>query len=196
MRPYRRQPSFGYEVPASAVAAAVGLILVSDALLPESGEPIWLTGSLDEIAHLATGVVVLGALGNGVDRRLARGLIGASVLMDLDHIPQYRGAGWLTAGTARPYPHSLLSLLVCSAAFLALRRGAPQAGLSRTAFGTLIGLGAHFVRDLAVPDTGMPLLWPINRRAFSIPRGLYVAGLAGALARSIAVRHANRRCPA
>jgi inner membrane protein len=127
-----------------------------------------------------------------VDRRLARGLIAASVLIDLDHIPQYRGAGWLTAGTDRPYPHSLLSLLGSSAAFLALRRTAPQGGASSAALGILIGLGAHFFRDLAVPSCGVPLLWPIQRRAFSIPRGVYLASLATGLARNLARRHAKR----
>lgn len=195
MRSYYRQPSSGYEVPASRVALAVALILVSDALMPESGEPIWLAGSLDEIAHLANGVVVLGAFGPGVDRRLACGLIAASVLIDIDHVPQHRGAGWLTAGTARPYPHSLLSLMGSLAAFLALRRSAARAGASSTALGVLIGLSAHFLRDLAVPDTGMPLLWPIKNRAFSIRRRFYVASLAGALAWSLAGRHAKRRRP-
>jgi membrane-bound metal-dependent hydrolase YbcI (DUF457 family) len=185
MRSYRRQPSSGYEVPGSAVAIAVGVILLADALLPESGEPVWFAGSLDELAHLANGVVVLGALGPDVDRRLARGLIGASVLLDIDHIPQYAGAHWLTAGTARPYPHSLVSLMGSAAIFWALRRRAPNPEPSTTALGVLIGLSAHFLRDLAVPDTGMPLLWPIKNRAFSIPRRLYVASLAGALAWSL-----------
>jgi membrane-bound metal-dependent hydrolase YbcI (DUF457 family) len=193
MRSYRRQPSSRYEVPASAVAVAAGLILVSDALLPEAGEPVWLAGSLDEIAHLANGVVALGALGPDVDRRLARGLIGASVLIDIDHVPHYAGAGWLTAGTERPYPHSLLTLMASLAAFLALRQRGTQAEASRTAIGVLIGLGAHFLRDLAVPGTGMPLLWPINNRGFTIPRRLYVASLAAGLGWCFAGRTARRR---
>jgi membrane-bound metal-dependent hydrolase YbcI (DUF457 family) len=181
-----------YELPGAAAALAVGLTLVSDALLPESGEPVWLAGPLDEIAHLANGVVVLGAFGTGVDRRLARGLIGASVLIDIDHVPQYAGARWLTAGTARPYPHSLLTLIASLTAFLALRRNGADAGASRTSLGVLIGLGAHFVRDLAVPGIGMPLLWPINNRAFTIPHGLYVASLAAGLGRCL-VRRVGRR---
>jgi membrane-bound metal-dependent hydrolase YbcI (DUF457 family) len=168
-------------VPGSAVALAVGAILVADAVMPESGEPVWLVGSLDEIAHLATGVVVLGALGTSVDGRLARGLIGASVLIDIDHIPQYAGARWLTAGTARPYPHSVLTLIASSATLLALRRRAPQAEAGTTALGILIGFTAHFVRDLATPGTGVALLWPIKKRAFSISHRLYavllIAGL-------------------
>jgi membrane-bound metal-dependent hydrolase YbcI (DUF457 family) len=193
MRTYRRQPSSSYEVPGPAVAIAVVLILVSDALLPESGEPVWLAGSLDEIAHLSNGVVALGALGPDVDRRLARGLIGASVLIDIDHVPHYAGARWLTAGTERPYPHSLLTLIASFAACLGLRRRAGQTEASRTALGVLIGLSAHFVRDLAVPGTGMPLLWPIKKRTFSIPRGLYVASLAAGLGWSFAGRMGNRR---
>jgi membrane-bound metal-dependent hydrolase YbcI (DUF457 family) len=173
-------------VPGSTVVLGVGLIVVTDTLMPESGRPIWLVGSLDELAHLATGVVVLGALGPGVDGRLARGLIGSSVLIDLDHVPHYAGANWLTARTARPYPHSLLTPLVAAAAFSALRRKAPQGDMTVTALGALIGLSAHLVRDLAAPGTGVPLLWPIDNRAFSIPRNLYLALLGAGLARRLA----------
>jgi membrane-bound metal-dependent hydrolase YbcI (DUF457 family) len=164
---------------------AAALIVSADAVIPGLGESIWLLGALDELAHMATGVVTLGTLGPVVDGRLARGLMGASVLLDVDHVPQYAGADWLTAGTARPYPHSLLTLIAASGTFLLLRRKAPQAGATMTAQGLVIGLGAHVVRDLAEPDIGMPLLWPIDNRAFSIPRRLYRATLAVGVGRRL-----------
>ncbi len=166
-------------MPRLAAALGVALLLAADAVKPESGRPVWLVGLLDETGHLATGVIALGALGTSVDGRLARGVIGASVLVDLDHVPQYGGAGWLTAGTGRPYPHSALTLLAASATFWALRRTAPREARTRTALGIVLGLSGHFVRDLAEPRIGLPLLWPLSNRAFSIPRSLYV-GLVGA----------------
>jgi membrane-bound metal-dependent hydrolase YbcI (DUF457 family) len=175
-------------MPGSAVVVAAGLIVAADALIPESGRPIWRLGSLDELAHLATGVVVLGALGPTVDGPLARGLIGASVLIDLDHIPQYAGRDWLTARTDRPYPHSLLTPIAAAGFLSVLRRRAPRGDVTRTALGALIGLGAHLLRDLADPNTGVPLLWPIANRAFSIPRNQYLALLGAGLARCLARR--------
>jgi membrane-bound metal-dependent hydrolase YbcI (DUF457 family) len=180
-------------VPGSAAALGLGLILAVDAAKPESGQPVWLDGVLDETAHLATAVLALGVIGTDVDGRLARGLVGASVLIDLDHIPQYTGAGWLTAGTARPYPHSSLTLLAALATFWALRRRAPEAAATRTALGVLLGLSGHFVRDLAEPRTGMPLLWPVSDRAFSIPGNLYAALLGAGLVRCLAVDLLRRR---
>lgn len=185
MRICRRLRSSSYEIPRGGVLLAAGVILAADAVVPEPRDSIWLAGALDESAHLATGVVTLGALGPVVDGRLARGLIGASVLLDLDHVPQYAGAGWLTAGTARPYPHSLLALIGAVTTFCLLRRRAPQADATSTAEGVVIGLCAHFVRDLAAREPGMPLLWPIANRAFSIPRAVYVAALIAGVARRV-----------
>src|SRR5436309_12739043 len=136
-----------YEFPRLGTVLAAGLILSADAVIPGLGGSIWLLGALDELAHMATGVVTLGTLGPVVDGRLARALMRASVLLAVDHVPQYAGADWLTDGTARPYPHSLLTLIAASGAFLLLRRKAPQAGATMTAQGLVIGLGAHFVRD-------------------------------------------------
>ena len=76
-----------YEVPRLGTVLAAGLILSADAVIPGLGGSIWLLGALDELAHMATGVVTLGTLGPVVDGRLARALMGASVLLDLDHVP-------------------------------------------------------------------------------------------------------------
>jgi membrane-bound metal-dependent hydrolase YbcI (DUF457 family) len=190
----RRLRSSSYEVPGSAVAFSVGLILATDQAMPESGRPIWLVGALDELAHLATGIVALGTLGPVVDGSLARGLIGASVLLDVDHIPQYAGANWLTQSrTARPYPHSLATLIAATAAFGALRRRAPHSDPTAAALGVVLGLSAHFLRDLGAPATGVPLLWPFDNHAFSISYGHYVAALTAGLAWALGVRARKRR---
>ena len=185
MRIWTRIRSPTYAVPRPAVVLAAGLIVAVDAVIPEAGESIWLVGALDEVAHLATGMVTLGALGPVVNGHLARGLVGSSALLDIDHVPQYSGARWLTADTERPYPHSLLTLIAAWGAYWGLRRRAPQCGATATARGALIGLAAHFMRDLAEPDTGMPLLWPIDNRAFRVPRRMYRTALAVGVARRL-----------
>lgn len=188
-----QRPPATYEIPAALAVLAFGLVVVTDAITPSSRPPIWMLGPLDELAHLATGLVVLAALGREVDGRLARGLVVTSVAIDLDHIPQYLGADWLTAGTARPYPHSLLTLAVVATILWTLRSSWPaRNGLAMTVLGVLIGLSAHFLRDLAEPHSGMALLWPVSRHTFSIPRSLYLELLGGAVAWSASARLASR----
>ena len=61
--------------------------------------------------HLATAMIVLGALtrwrGHPTDSRFVWAMLGASVLIDLDHLPLEFGSSILTAGTPRPYTHAL-----------------------------------------------------------------------------------------
>jgi len=171
-----------YQLPSIVLVLALGLIAAVDAIAPVPARPALVAGPLDELAHLATAVIVIGALGTAVDVTLARALLLSSVLIDLDHVPQYLGDLSITEGTARPYPHSLLTLLLVMTLVLTLSAGgrpwkrAQQAGL-----GVLIGLGAHFVRDLAEPESGLALLWPLDDRTFLVPDGVYAVFLATGL---------------
>ena len=101
-------------------------------------------------------------------------LIG-SVAIDVDHIPQYLGYYFLTAGTPRPYTHSLLTIAVLlSIAFaLVIRR-------HRLLFlGLALGVALHFFRDLAEGNgNGVALLWPFTDHAFSYPHSTYLALMA------------------
>jgi hypothetical protein len=118
---------------------------------------------LDEAAHLATGVLVAGAL----PRRWRLEVLLTSNALDADHVPsEIFGRRWLAPEFGRPHPHTLL----VPALALAARRPA-----------TAIGLLAHLGRDLADPATGVALLWPLSRRTFAIPTGAYHFAL-GALA--------------
>jgi inner membrane protein len=135
-------------------------VLVADAAAPALRERRGVLGAVDEAAHLATGVLVLG-------RRPAAEVLAASVLIDADHVPkEWFGADWLTRGTPRPYTHSLATV---AAAFALGRRAAALALL------------AHLLRDMSDPTTGVALLWPVSRRGLSLRQGAYHLA-AGALA--------------
>jgi membrane-bound metal-dependent hydrolase YbcI (DUF457 family) len=124
-------------------------------------------GPLDETAHLLTTLLVVWALGSRASQRwLMPALIG-SVAIDLDHIPGRLGIDWLSAGTPRPYTHSLLMVAMLLLAALLWRR-------ARDAFvGVALGVTIHLWRDL--DDSGVSLLWPLWSRSFSLPYASYVA---------------------
>jgi uncharacterized protein YjbJ (UPF0337 family) len=123
----------------------------------------------DEVGHLATGLLVLLALAPQATMAFWAGLLGASVLIDLDHIPDMLGSDWLTRGTPRPYPHSL-STIVVVLVVAALVKGRLRSAL----FGVALGLAAHFVRDLAEGSTGVSLLWPITPAQQRLPLAAYL----------------------
>jgi inner membrane protein len=129
-------------------------------------------GPLDEVAHVLTTVLILWALGPRACQRLLVPALLASVAIDLDHIPGELGANWLTAGTPRPYTHSLLTIaLVLGAALLVRRRRYVLVGVA-------LGLASHFFRDLAEPGSGVALLWPWTDHAFSLAHSTYIVVMA------------------
>lgn len=130
---------------------------------------------LDETAHFLTTLLVFWALaGKRAERYLWPALV-ASVAIDLDHVPQYLGYRGLTAGTPRPYSHSLLTILVVLVLAEIWRR-------RRDMFvGVAIGLAVHFWRDTAEPHSGVALLWPLSKHSFSTPHGLYLALMGGVI---------------
>ena len=156
--------------PAALGIATVGLIaadwgsrLAGDSLFP--GAP------LDETAHFFTTLLVVWALGRrACDRFLWPALI-VSVLIDADHIPGRLGADWLTAGTPRPYTHSLLAVgILLLLALLSRRRRDLLLGLA-------IGLTIHLWRDTAEPESGVALLWPWSNHAFISSHGSYLVAM-------------------
>jgi membrane-bound metal-dependent hydrolase YbcI (DUF457 family) len=125
-------------------------------------------GPLDETAHLLTTLIVVWALGPRITRRFMVPALFASVLIDLDHVPQYLGDYFLTLGTPRPYTHSLSTVLVvlALAGFWRARRD--------LWLGVALGLVIHFWRDLAEPGSGVALLWPLSDHAFMLPHWSYL----------------------
>lgn len=145
-------------------------------------------GVLDETAHLMTGFLLLAAVFRGAPRAFAAGLLVASVAIDADHIPQHLGTDIITAGTARPYSHSLLTVAVLLV--LALH---PRWRL--VLLGAAIGILGHFGRDMAENDAGVSLLWPFSDHSYTAPPAVYfgVVALLAAVALWRSIRAAAAR---
>ncbi len=129
-------------------------------------------GPLDETAHLLTMLIVLWALGDRVLTRFGPAALVASVAIDLDHVPQYLGAEFLTRGTPRPYTHSLLTVAVV------LVLATPWRRRRDVLLGIALGLVVHFWRDLSEPGSGVALLWPFSDHSFSLAPASYLVIMA------------------
>jgi inner membrane protein len=152
-------------VAAGLVAADTGSHLGGEAFFPG--------GPLDELAHLLTALLVLWALGRRVCERVMVPALIASVAIDLDYLPERLGANILSAGTPRPYTHSLLTVIVFAVAAALWR------SRRRVLLGVVLGLVAHFWRDLSDPYGSVALIWPVSDRSFGLPTWSYAALLAG-----------------
>jgi inner membrane protein len=155
--------------PAAGLIAVATVAIVDKLALPRMKRRAVL-GPADELAHLATGWIVVAALPRR-GRRLGPWALAMSVLLDLDHLPDGFGARWLRLRNTRPVPHSIFGVAVVAAAVARVRPG-PVA-----ARGTLLGLAAHLGRDLATGGTAVPLLWPVSARPFTIRYRTYAAAL-------------------
>jgi inner membrane protein len=141
-------------------AADWGTRLAGDTVIPG--------GPLDELAHLLTTLLFFWALGARARERFLVPALIASVAIDLDHIPGRLGVDWLTAGTPRPYTHSLLTIAIVLASAYVLRRRRDLL------LGVAIGLAIHLWRDMGEGDSGVSLLWPISKHSFQYPHGAFV----------------------
>jgi membrane-bound metal-dependent hydrolase YbcI (DUF457 family) len=150
--------------------AAVVVVLAVQPLLDrlDYDTQFALVGIVDWLGHLATGVVLVALL--RPSRRVALGILLGSVLIDVDHLPSELGTDLLTAGSDRPYTHSLAILLAVAAAAAVTR--------SRLLLGGAIGLAGHLFRDIGTGDAGVPLLWPLSDTPAVVPFAVYVAVLA------------------
>jgi len=137
-----------------------------------AGDTVIPGGPLDEIAHLLTTLLLFWALGPRARERFLVPALIASVAIDLDHIPGRLGVDWLTAGTPRPYTHSLLTIAIVLASASVVRRRRDLL------LGIAIGLAVHLWRDMGEGDSGVSLLWPISDHSFQYPHGAFVAVMA------------------
>jgi hypothetical protein len=146
-------------------------------------------GLLDWPAHLATALIVLGAVarvrGVPTDQRFGASMLACSVLIDLDHLPAELGSQLLTSGTPRPYTHALWTVLALTLAWAVVRLSAVRSGRHRHATAELVlagaawGLAAHFLRDIATAP--MSFWWPLTDLAVQVPYWWYVLALAVAV---------------
>jgi membrane-bound metal-dependent hydrolase YbcI (DUF457 family) len=154
------------------LALAAILLALADWGSRVVGNSLFPGAPLDELAHALTTLLVLWALGGRAQDRFLIPALIASVLIDVDHVPGRLGTNWLTAGTQRPYTHSLLAIAMVVVVALAWRRRRdPLLGIA-------IGLAIHFWRDMAESDSGVPLLWPFSDHSFRVQHGVYIATVA------------------
>jgi inner membrane protein len=151
-------------------------ILVSDAVMPNPSRHLLAAGALDETAHAATALLFLAALMPMASAGFIRWAVIGSVAIDIDHLPQsVLHAEVITAGTGRPYSHSLLFLAaIVMSAVAASRRGPTRIALLGIAF----GVATHLWRDMN-GHPGVPLWWPVSKMAVTVPYWCYAAVLVG-----------------
>ncbi len=133
--------------------ALVIAIVIADVTIAWHGFGFVARALVDEPCHLATALVILGAITRvrGTPPKPAFGwtMLACSVLIDLDHLPAEFGSSILTAGTARPYTHALWVVLVLIAGTVVARRWSQRAitpGAATTALilgGAAWGVSAH-----------------------------------------------------
>ena len=157
--------------PASLGLAAVGL-LAADWGSHVAGNSLVPGAPLDETAHLLTTLLVLWALSPRASDRFVVPALVASIAIDADHVPGELGASWLTAGTPRPYTHSLLTVVLVLAAALAWRRRRVLA------LGITCGLALHLWRDMSETGNGVALFWPFSYRSVRLSHAGYLAVMA------------------
>jgi membrane-bound metal-dependent hydrolase YbcI (DUF457 family) len=168
-------------------------VALDDALLMPRAPSYAVLGMFDEPAHLATSVILLAAVTAVAARRAIRvpgafaaGLVLAGNAIDVDHVPGTLGSDVLTAGTPRPYSHSLLTLVILAAGGLIARgtRRRRETGRRRggaaLAAGLAVGVSGHLLRDLATAPVS--LLWPLSDQGLTIPHPAYLGALAIAVA--------------
>ena len=125
------------------VLACAAVLFSADWAFRQSGGSFFPGGLLDEAAHFTTALLLLQALPSKQRAKIILPALFASVAIDVDHIPQYLGYYFFTAGTPRPYTHSLLTIAVLLTIAFAVRR-------HRLLFlGLALGVALHFLRDLA-----------------------------------------------
>ena len=160
-------------------------VTLDDAWLMPRAPSYAVLGLFDEPAHLATSVILLLAVAALLDRaRSGRGvrsvrpmfgvgLLLAGNLIDVDHVPQVLGSYLLTAGTPRPYSHSLALLVPLLVGVLAGR------GRGRLlAAGVALGVAGHLLRDLGTAPVA--LFWPVSSAGVTIPHTAYLVLLGAA----------------
>jgi hypothetical protein len=178
-------------VAAAAARRWVGVLLAlyafaTDWLTGWHGMNFAMRGLLDWPAHLATALVILGAVirvrGTIPDQRFGWTMLACSVLIDVDHLPAEFGSQVLTNGTPRPYTHALWTVIVLALAwalarFSVIRSGRPRpATIELILAGAATGVAAHFVRDIATAP--MSFWWPLTDMAVQVPYWWYVLALA------------------
>lgn len=165
--------------------ALVAAVVIVDFTIPWQGMSFVPRAMTDELCHVVTALVVLGALtrfcGTPPDPKFGWSMLACSVLIDADHLPLEFGSSVLTAGTARPYFHALWVVVALIVATVVARYWSQRVKIhtaSTTVYilaGAAWGISAHFLRDVATAP--ISLWWPVTKAAVEIPYWVYVLTL-------------------
>jgi membrane-bound metal-dependent hydrolase YbcI (DUF457 family) len=181
-----RLPRGCWRLKSSALATCIAVLAAADLLLWLWKAPRVIVALSDESAHVATGLVALGACGVAFQAPVVGALLAGSVLIDLDHVPDLLGSDVLQHGIPRPYTHSLATVVVLVGAALLLPSKTRKLMLIAA-----LALLLHFFRDIAEPGgPGIALLWPFSDHAYTLEYGWYAGALALLTAIALAIRTA------
>ena len=167
----------------SLVLAAA--IVAADYAIPWHGMGFVSRALIDEPCHMATALVVLGAItrvrGSSPNPVFGWTMLVCSVLIDVDHLPLEFGSWALTRGTPRPYTHALWTVVVLLLGALAARSWSrrdrtPASVTTRHVLaGATWGISAHFLRDIATAP--MAFWWPLSDVSVEVPYWWYVLAM-------------------
>lgn len=164
-----RRSAAGAALPWGGLCA---LVLVLDVIYRRGGLALPVAGGIDAVGHLATTLILLGALAPRASRPLMLAALGVTVGIDLDHLPFLLARRLGDGSFPGVWPlHNLLTLAAALAIGLSLAGRRRQAWL-----GIAFGVGGHFIRDMG--SDGVALFAPLTLRRYELPYALYAAMLA------------------
>jgi inner membrane protein len=149
------------------LCAAVACIVAIDALPALIPATDRLVAQLDELAHLATSVVVVLLL--RPQPAFAAALVVGGVAIDLDHVPGFVGWSVPNEGAGRPYHSLMVIALLLTVAMLVPRARSLAAGGAA-------GVAVHLWRDLST-GPGVPLTWPLSAGMVRLPYSVYACSV-------------------
>lgn len=149
------------------------MIVGLDASFRGAELPLLKEAVVDETAHVATALLAVICFRPQAEIRIVVGAVLGSTAIDLDHLPAMAGSLILTAGTNRPYTHSLITVVLVT--FLGITLPSP---LRPFIWGVNLGVLSHLLRDMATG--GVPLFWPLDTSRVVVPYHLYLIALVAA----------------
>lgn len=135
--------------------------------------PLFKEAVVDETAHVATALIAVICFFPQAGIRMVVGAVLGSTAIDLDHLPAMAGSLILTAGTNRPYTHSMTTVVLVTFLGFAL-----PSLLRPFVWGVTFGVLSHLLRDMATG--GVPLFWPLATFRVVVPYHLYFVVLVAA----------------